>query len=320
MRPDVTQVCTRRRGLALSDIGTSLPSYPPHRMKLLSRTLFVLLGLAAFTSCKKDKVEEPTPQAPATSDLHLLRSATDGNYTLELYNKTGQLKAGYNPVFIRLKDGSGAAVSNATLSWLPLMTMDMGGSSHQHSCPYSAITPTADDPTLFEGSVVFNMASSMMGFWELNFTYDTGNGPQDVVMPVTVMTSESEFHKELASIIGTDGVTYFLAMLEPSSPEGGVNDMVVGLYKRESDTEFPVVDGYTIRVDPRMPGMGNHSAPGNVDLTQTADGFYHGQVGFSMTGYWKINLMLEDGSGTTIAGELVTPTNLESSVHFKVSL
>ena len=83
-------------------------------------------------------------------------------------------------------------------------------------------------------------------------------------------------------------------MVEPSNPEGGVNDMIVGLYKRVSDTEFPVVDGYTIRVDPRMPGMGNHGAPGNVDLTQGADGFYHGMVGFSMTGYWKINLMLEE--------------------------
>lgn len=288
-------------------------------MKLLTRSLLVVFGLAAFSSCKKDETAEPTPQPPIATGLQLIESATDGNYTVELYNKSGQLKVGYNALSVRLKNGSGSAVSNATLGWMPMMTMDMGGTTHQHSCPHATFTAASSDATLFEGSVVFNMASSMMGFWELTFTYDTGSGPHEVVMPVTVMASDSEFHKEYTSTTGTDGVMYLLALVEPSNPIGGVNDMVVGLYKRVSDTEFPAVDGYTIRVDPRMPGMGNHGAPGNVDLTQGADGFYHGMVGFSMTGYWKINLMLEDGTGTVIGGQEVTPTNLESSVHFKVS-
>lgn len=288
-------------------------------MKLLTRSLLVVFSLAALSSCKKDEAAEPTPQPPAATGLQLVQTATDGNYTVELYNKTGQLKVGYNPVSIRLKNGNGSAVSNATIGWLPMMTMDMGGSTHQHSCPHAAFTPASSDATLFEGNVVFNMASSMMGSWELTFTYDAGSGPHEVVMPVTVMASDSEFHKEYTSTTGTDGVTYLLAMVEPSNPIGGTNDMVVGLYKRVSDTEFPAVDGYTIRVDPRMPGMGNHGAPGNVDLTQGADGFYHGMVGFSMTGYWKINLIIEDGTGTVIGGQEVTPTNLESSVHFKVS-
>ncbi|MBP8824183.1 MAG: FixH family protein [Flavobacteriales bacterium] len=287
-------------------------------MKLFTRSLLLLFVLAAFSSCKKDEAEEPAAPAPAGSDLQLLQSATDGTYTLELYNKTGQLLVGHNTVFVRLKN-DGSTVSNASLSWMPMMTMDMGGSTHQHSCPYSAITATSTDPTLFQGYVVFNMASSPMGSWEMTLTYDTGSGPHEVVMSVNVLASDSDFKKRYTSSIGTDSVTYLLAMVEPSNPEGGVNDMIVGLYKRVSGTEFPVVDGYTIRVDPRMPGMGNHTAPGNVDLTQGADGFYHGQVGFSMTGYWKINLIVEDGSGTALCGEPVTETNLESSVHFKVS-
>ncbi len=287
-------------------------------MKLLTRTLILLVGLAAFSSCKKDEAEAPTPQAPAGTDLQLLQSATDGAYTLELYNRTGQLEVGHNTIFVRLKHG-GSAVSNATLSWLPMMTMDMGGSTHQHSCPYSAITSTTSDPTLFQGDVVFNMASSSTGSWEITITHDNGSGPREVVMLVNVVASDSEFKKRYTSAIGTDGTTYLLALVEPSRPEAGVNDMIVGLYKRVSGTEFPVVDGYTIRVDSRMPGMGNHGAPGNVDLTQGADGFYHGQVGFSMTGYWKINLIVEDGSGTALCGEAITETNLESSVHFKVS-
>lgn len=288
-------------------------------MKLLTHPLLVLFSMAALSSCKKDEAAEPTPATPATIGLELVQTATDGSYTVELFNTTGQLKVGYNPVSIRLKNGSGSAVSNANLSWLPMMTMDMGGSTHQHSCPHSAFSPASSDATLLEGHVVFNMASSMMGFWEVTFTYDVGNGPHEVVMPVTVLASDSEFHKEYTSTIGTDSVTYLLALVQPSDPIGGVNNMVVGLYKRVSATEFPVVDGYTIRVDPRMPGMGNHGAPGNVDLTQGADGAYHGMVGFSMTGYWKINLIIEDGAGTVIGGQEVTSSNLESSVHFKVS-
>ena len=175
-------------------------------MKLLMRSFLLLFALVAFSSCKKDEAAEPTPQTPTTTGLQLIESATDGNYTLELYNSTGLLKVGYNPISFRIKNGSGTAVSNANLSWMPMMTMDMGGSAHQHSCPPSTIGSSSGDATLFEGYAVFNMASSMMGFWELTFTYDIGSGPQEVVMPVTVQASDSEFHKEYTSTIGADSV------------------------------------------------------------------------------------------------------------------
>lgn len=287
-------------------------------MKLPVRTLVLLLGLSAFTACKKDEVAEPSTSTPSSS-LQVLQSATHNGYTLELLNSSGKLEVGHNPVLVRIKDGNGNALENATLSWEPMMTMDMGGSTHQHSCPYSSVAASTSNPALYEGYVVFNMATSSTGFWEMTLTYDVGNGASSVTMPVNVLASDSEFRKRYTSAVGTDGVTYLLAMVEPSQPTTGVNNMVVGLYKRVSGTEFPVVDNYTIRVDPRMPGMGNHGAPGNVDLTQGADGFYHGSVGFSMTGYWKINLIVEDGAGTALAGNAVTDTQEESSVHFKVN-
>lgn len=280
--------------------------------------LLLALGIIAITACKKDETTEPSPQPPTPSGMHVLQSATDGDYTLELLNGSGTLEVGHNTIHVRIKDSNGSTVSNATVNWAPLMTMDMGGSTHQHSCPYSALAPTTNDPALHQGYVVFNMATSSMGFWELTVTYDTGNGPRNVVMPVSVASSDSEFRKRYTSAVGSDGVTYLLAMVEPIAPTTGVNDMVVGLYERVNGMEFPVVNGYTIRVDPRMPGMGNHGAPGNVDLTQGSDGLYHGMVGFSMTGYWKINLIVENG-GTALCGEPVTTSNEESSVHFKVN-
>lgn len=282
------------------------------------RTLLIILGIVTIAACKKEETAEPAPQPTAPSGMHVLHSVTDNGYTVELLNSTGALEVGHNPLHICIKNSNGSVVSNATVSWAPLMTMDMGGNTHQHSCPHSAITPTGNDAAPYQGYIVFNMASSTMGSWEIPVTYDTGGGPRTVNMAVNVATSDSEFRKRYTSTVGSDGVTYLMAMIEPSAPATGVNAMMVGLYKRESGMEFPVVNGYTIRVDPRMPGMGNHGAPGNVNLTQGTDGFYHGSVGFSMTGYWKINLIVEH-AGTTLCGEPVTAGNTESSVHFKVN-
>ena len=274
--------------------------------------------MVAITACKKEETTEPAPQPTTSSGMHVLQSATDNGYTVELLNATGTLEVGYNTLYVRIKDSNGSAVSNATVSWAPLMTMDMGGSTHQHSCPYAALAPTGSDPARYQGYIVFNMASSTTGSWEIPVTYDTGGGPRTVNLAVNVATSDSEFRKRYTSAVGSDGVTYLLAMIQPNAPSTGTNDMVVGLYKRVNGMDFPTVNGYTIRVDPRMPGMGNHGAPGNVDLTQGADGFYHGTVGFSMTGYWKINLIVEH-TGPALCGEPVTAGNTESSVHFKVN-
>ena len=289
-----------------------------HTMRSEHRPLILSLGLLAFVACKKEETTEPMPTSPTPSGMQVVQSATDAGYTLELLSASGTLDVGYNDLQLRIKDGQGNAVSNATVSWLPLMTMEMGGNTHQHSCPYSALTATTSGPVGYQGHVVFNMASSAMGTWVITVTYDTGQGARQVDLPVNITTSEGEFRKRYTSAVGTDGTTYLLAMIQPSAPTTGVNTMVVGLYKRVSSMEFPVVDGYTIRVDPRMPGMGNHGAPGNVDLTQGTDGFYHGAVGFSMTGYWKINLVVEQ-NGSVLCGEPVTTGNEGSSVHFKVN-
>lgn len=286
-------------------------------MKHLNRLLLITATMAALTSCKKDDdpVVTPSGPAPATENLHLINSATADGYTVEVYSKETTLYVEYNPMYVRLKDAGGAYVSGASLSWEPVMTMMMGGMEHTHSCPYSALTSVAGDPTLYEGYIVFIMASSGMDHWDLKVRFAT----HEVEVPLTVSDGESEFHKVYTSSVGTDGTTYLLAMLEPATPGTGVNDMVAGLFKRVNDDEFPVVDGYTIRVDSRMPGMGNHGAPGNTDLVQGSDGFYHGTVGFSMTGYWKINLQVEDASGQVVCGNEVSGAAEESSVHFKVN-
>lgn len=287
-------------------------------MKYLKISMLVALIAIFMVSCSKD--DDITPNnINEIENLQLIKSFSQDGYTLELFNKTGKLQVGYNKLTLRLKDADGKYVQNATIDWMPMMTMNMGGMTHQHSSPYSEISKVSGKQTLYQGYIVFIMASDEPNnYWDLHINLSVDGQNISIEDKVNVISTESQYNKVYTSGMGTDDENYMLALVEPENPIIGTNDIVVALFKKGDNHDFPIVNNYKIKVDPRMPGMGNHSAPGNVDMTQGNDGFYHGKVGFSMSGYWKINLILEDGSGTVIKGEPVTETNPESSLNFKI--
>lgn len=287
-------------------------------MKYLKISMLVALIAIFMVSCSKD--DDITPNnINEIENLQLIKSFSKDGYTLELFNKTGKFQVGYNKLTLRLKDAGGKYVQNTTIDWMPMMTMNMGGMTHQHSSPYSEISKVSGKQTLYQGYIVFIMASDEPdNYWDLHINLSVDGQNISIEDKVNVITTESQYNKVYTSGMGTDDENYMLALVEPENPIIGTNDIVVALFKKGDNHDFPIVNNYKIKVDPRMPGMGNHSAPGNVDMTQGNDGFYHGKVGFSMSGYWKINLILEDGSGTVIKGEPVTETNPESSLNFKI--
>lgn len=287
-------------------------------MKYLKISMLVALIAIFMVSCSKD--DDITPNnINEIENLQLIKSFSKDGYTLELFNKTGKFQVGYNKLTLRLKDAGGKYVQNTTMDWMPMMTMNMGGMTHQHSSPYSEISKVSGKQTLYQGYIVFIMASDEPdNYWDLHINLSVDGQNISIEDKVNVITTESQYNKVYTSGMGTDDENYMLALVEPENPIIGTNDIVVALFKKGDNHDFPIVNNYKIKVDPRMPGMGNHSAPGNVDMTQGNDGFYHGKVGFSMSGYWKINLILEDGSGTVIKGEPVTETNPESSLNFKI--
>ena len=73
---------------------------------------------------------------------------------------------------------------------------------------------------------------------------------------------------------------------------------------------YTIANNYFLELDPRMPGedMGNHSSPDNQDLTQGIDGFYHGKVNYTMSGYWTLNFILKDTQKRVIKGTEVPDT------------
>ena len=68
---------------------------------------------------------------------------------------------------------------------------------------------------------------------------------------------------------------------------------------------FPAEDNFSITMTPEMPSMG-HGSPNNVNPVLTKNGHYKGKVNFTMTGDWRINLVLnKEGKSTTTFFDLL---------------
>lgn len=279
-------------------------------MNRLSQIILFLTVLITV-SCTKDA--DPVIPPDELGTLQLVKSIPADDHRVELYTADGKLRTGYNQVFFQIKKPDGSLVSNTTaVTWTPVMQM-MGMS---HSCPASSIAAKEDAQYTYAGYIIFQMAGNDMEYWELSVDFTLNSTPYTAKDEITV---EEASKRVVESFQGSDEKRYILALVEPASPRVAVNDMVCALYRMESMMDFVPVDQYKIRIDPRMPGMGNHSSPNNEDLTwQEADKLYYGKLSLTMTGYWKINLRLEDSAGNVLKGEEVTEANPGSSIYFEI--
>lgn len=267
--------------------------------------------LAFFASCSSDNDETVTVNE--LDGLTKIQEMTNDTHVVELYSTTGVLQQGHNAISLRIKNKTtNQYEKNATVSWAPLMYM----TSMQHACPYSVVTKTSGKETLYNGYIVFQMAQNDTEYWKLKVNY-TINGTEYNVNEVISVPASAK--RRVTSFMGTDGTKYVLALIEPTSPKVAINDIKMGVFKMENMMSFPVVNNYTVKIDPRMPSMGNHGSPNNVNLTQSAtDLFYNGKLSLTMTGYWKINLQLLNSANEVLKGEEITETTAASSIYFEV--
>ena len=278
-------------------------------MKALKNLTLILLVLFV-ASCSSDEPEV----APLNElqGLTLVQEMKNDSHSVELYTSTGTLVQGYNAITLRIKDKiTGVYVTNATVNWMPLMHM----ASMQHSCPYSELSKTTGKESLYNGYIVFQMPQNDMEYWTLKVNF-TVNGTEYTIEETINVPAPSK--RTVNSFTGADGSKYVLALIEPKAPKVAVNTITAALFKMESMMSYPVVDNYTMKIDPRMPGMGNHGSPNNVNLTQAEDGLYHGKLSLTMSGYWKINLQLLNAENEVIKGEQVTEISPESSIFFEI--
>ena len=269
-----------------------------------------------IVSCRTSDTEDPiTPANPNTEieGLTKIKEITNDTHIIELYSKSGVTNLGYNDLKLRIKNkATNIYEKSATITWKPLMHM----TSMTQSCPNSSVEKVTADGTLYSGYIVFQMPGNATEYWDLKIDY-TISGTSYTAK--TALNVPVEAKKSIFTFTGTDNVKYIVAYIEPKSPKVAINDMTVGVWKMQDMMNFPVIDGFTIKVDPRMPSMGNHSSPNNVHATQSAAGkLYNGKLSLTMTGYWKINLQVAKTDGTNVGGEAITDTNLASSLFFEI--
>ena len=263
-------------------------------------------------SCTTDDSDDLLP-VNEVADLLLIQEVVNGSQTIELFNKKGMFETGYNAISIRIKDNTtDSYIEDASLSWMPMMQMP----TMQHSCPKSAIAKAVGKSTVYEGFIIYQMTNTDGSGWSITIDYTINGVDYSVTETIEVLQYDNQ---NVASFKASDDTRYILALIEPQNPSIAINEMKVGLFKMQNMMIFPVVEDYTITLDPRMPGMGNHSSPNNTDLTfNSTDKFYYGDLSLTMTGYWKLNLKLMNSSDVVLKGEDVTAQNESSSLYLEI--
>jgi hypothetical protein len=280
-------------------------------MKFQLKNILAVVAIAlVFWSCSSDSDNLVVDELAEVTKFKEIANTT---HIIELYAHMGALEQGYNEISLRIKDkSSGDYVKNATVSWMPLMHMTM----MTHSCPKSGVEKVTTDGTLYKGNIVFQMPQNVTEYWDLKIDYMINGAAYTVTSVVDVPASAKQ---RVTTFTGSDNVKYIVAYVEPHHPKVALNDITVGVYKMESMMSFPVVDNFKVKIDPRMPSMGNHGSPNNVDLTQsTLDKLYHGKLSLTMTGLWKINLQLLNASDVVLKGETITDLVPASSIYFEI--
>ncbi len=258
-------------------------------------TLSVLITL--FSSCKKDEVSLPVdPTAGLTKQAE--GYAIGAGAKLQLYSRESQLFTGYNTLFIALFDSaSGNRITDAHLHLMPMM--DMGTMSH--SAPYE--NPAAEEAVnqLFPCSVVFIMPSTA-GTWTLNvMVHNHSNGKEgSITLPLTIKDPAKPRIKSF--VASHDGGKYFIALTQPATPKVGMNDFGLAVYKKTGMMSFPADSSLSFSITPEMPTMG-HGSPNNVNPVHQGNGHYAGKVNFTMTGLWRLNLGIFNGTTAVDPGQ-----------------
>ena len=261
----------------------------------------VLFVSILLFSCSKDEdvVTNPLDGLTKLKEGYALGAAAK----VELWGKKSFF-VGYNNIVVVLYDSLHPTVkiTDAHIHFEPLMTMGMGGMTMQHASPIENPDEAAVNE-VFPGAVVFTMPTTMDGSWKLgvavhNHLYDKeGDASFDITVDnptpsvCTVFTSQS-----------ADSSKLILSLLEPAAPKVGMNDIEFTIHRKASMMDFPADDSYTIEITPEMPSMG-HGSPNNENPVNTGNGHYKGKVNFTMTGEWKVNVLVKK-AGTTISKNL----------------
>lgn len=264
-------------------------------MKKFTTTLWVIAAVViGLTSCKKEETAPPVvkndnPDAGLAIPSNLVKIGETyiiGAATKAVVYADKVASVGYIKLYTAMYDSvTNARVKDGHFTIFPMM--DMG--TMQHATPYENGSETVPADQLFKSAVVFSMA----GDWTIDLSFHNhaidkeGKGvliikavnPATIVMRNFVVAADSS-------------AKLFVSLVQPTTPKIGLNDFEITIHKKATMMSFPAVENYTVEIEPEMPSMG-HGSPRNENPVHTANGHYIGKVNFTMSGYWKVKLIIK---------------------------
>lgn len=261
-------------------------------LRVAIATVLILLTSA----CSKDeKYDNQLSSDDPLSGYVLLGEESTANASVRLY-ASEEAYVGYNKMALQVfKPGTNNQLRAISVQLLPIMDMGM----MKHSAPLE--NPVYNEAlTAFSGSCTFIMPSGQMGSWTLAVLLDNEGVLDTLTFPINVIpkseTKLISFESEI------DSSKLFVALRAPKDPEIGANSFELMVYKMENLMFFPAVENLNIEIIPEMPTMG-HGSPNNVNPVHQQNGHYVGEVNFTMSGYWKVNLVVKNDEGQMIKSD-----------------
>jgi hypothetical protein len=220
----------------------------------------------------------PSTEVPPTS----LALASSGALTVELLSFS-PLAVGQSRVLYKVTQ-DGQPVTKATLAQKPVMHM----TTMTHGCPLQNPAGEANADGLFEGLIVFTMATMDQDYWNLALDVTVDGAASPVTVDFGKVTIADSTMKK---VVTRGDKKIILSYGYPAAPKVGANEVVITAHMPTDmmKMNFATVDDLTFTLTPEMPSMG-HGSNGNVNPTRGDDGLYRGTVVFSMPGDWVVHL------------------------------
>lgn len=256
-------------------------------MKLFSK-LLVLLSIGTFFACD-DESSSSKSDVDATPSI-LISEGYSSKTKITIRAKEA-LHVGYNKLYIQVKDSAtGKLVDDVHIHFQPMMEM----MTMSHSAPTESVSQTTQDVKDYIAIGFYPiMASNSMEGWNLEF--EIHRHDLDLEVPYTVKKTWIAADTLIKNFIASDNsAKTFVTLLNPVKPtkSGSYKFEIAVHYKKDMNT-FPFDSTLTVEIDPRMPSMENHTSANNVNPVHLKNGHYFGDVNFSMTGDWKVNLVFK---------------------------
>lgn len=238
---------------------------------IIAMAVLVLAAVSCNTTDSDPKLE-----------LIPVNSVTVDGYTISLEAEK-EPETGSNYLYWKIRQ-DGNLISPQSFTITPMM--DMG--EMQHSSPHTQPKIAPQDNSYYKSHAVFIMPSGSMGSWTINFEITT---PTDETitgqMPVEVNSSW-----KLNSVRKDDKI-YFITWYAPQKPVSGNNDLTFLIHTRQNMMTFPAVSGAEMIVYPYMDmgGGSGHSTEFTTPVS-TGNGFYEGDINYSMSGTWTTSVEL----------------------------